>query len=78
MLVAGLVVKTASDEAIALLKGLSSPLQALVAAQDIEDVFWASVAVRRREAEICRTFNGMHYLLTHPARRAGRPCARAA
>src|SRR3984893_17623822 len=53
MLTAELIVNTASDEAIASLKAFLPPMREMAAAHDIDGVFWASVAFRNREAEIC-------------------------
>src|SRR6266481_4509798 len=53
MLVAELIVETASDEAIAELRAYLPVIHDLAVAGDINGVFWASVAFRNREAEIC-------------------------
>src|SRR5260370_33263823 len=53
MLVAELIVRTASDEAIASLKARLLPIREMSAAHDVDGVFWASGAFRNREAEIC-------------------------
>ncbi len=53
MLAAELIVNTASDEAIASLKAALLPIRAMAAAHDIDGVFWASVAFRNREADLC-------------------------
>lgn len=53
MLVAELIVETASDEAIASLRAYVPVIHDLAVAGDINGVFWASVAFRNREAEIC-------------------------
>ena len=53
MLTAELIVNTASDEAIASLRAFLQPMREMAAAHDIDGVFWASVAFRNREAEIC-------------------------
>lgn len=52
-LVAELIVRTASDEAIASLRARLSFIREMVAAKNLEGVFWASVAFRNREADIC-------------------------
>lgn len=53
MLTAELIVNTASDEAIASLRAFLLPMREMAAAHDADGVFWASVAFRTREAEIC-------------------------
>ena len=53
MLAAELIVNTASDEAIASLRAFLLPIREMAAAHDIDGVFWASVAFRNRETEIC-------------------------
>lgn len=53
MLVAELIVKTASDADIASLRAMLLPMRALADAHDVDGVFWANVALRTREAEIC-------------------------
>lgn len=53
MLTAELIVNTASDEAIASLRAFLLPLREMAAAHDVDGAFWASVAFRTREAEIC-------------------------
>ena len=53
MLAAELIVNTASDEAIASLKAALLPIRELVAAHDVDGVFWASVAFRNQEADLC-------------------------
>ena len=53
MLAAELIVNTASDEAIASLKAALSPIRELVTAHDVDGVFWASVAFRNQEADLC-------------------------
>jgi DNA-binding GntR family transcriptional regulator len=53
MLAAELIVNTASDEAIASLKAALQPIRDMVAACDVDDIFWANVAFRNQEADIC-------------------------
>ena len=52
-LVAELIVHTASDEAIASLKTRLSYIHEMVAASNIDGVFWANVAFRNLEVDIC-------------------------
>ncbi|HEX6479060.1 MAG TPA: GntR family transcriptional regulator [Ktedonobacteraceae bacterium] len=52
-LVAELIVHTASDEAIASLRARLSFIQEMVESKDIDAVFWANVAFRNREVDIC-------------------------
>jgi DNA-binding GntR family transcriptional regulator len=52
MLVAELIVETASNEAIAELRAYLPVIHHLAVAGDINGVFWVSVAFRNREAEI--------------------------
>ncbi len=61
-LVAELIVNTAIDEDIVLLKAFLPHLRELAAAQDLEGVFWTSVAFRTREAEICGNRQVKHFL----------------
>jgi DNA-binding GntR family transcriptional regulator len=53
MLTAELIVNTASDEAIASLRARLPFIREMVASKNIDGVFWASVAFRNRETEIC-------------------------
>ena len=53
MLVAELIVDGASDAAIASLRAHVPVIHDLAASGDINGVFWASVAFRNREADIC-------------------------
>ena len=53
MLVAELIVERASDEAIASLRAYLPVIREIADAGDLNGVFWASVAFRNREAEIC-------------------------
>src|SRR5258708_10804901 len=53
MLTAELIVNTASDEAIASLRARLPFIREIVASKNIDGVFWASVAFRNRETEIC-------------------------
>ena len=53
MLAADLIVHTASDEAIASLKAALLPIRDMVAAHDLDGIFWANVAFRNQEADIC-------------------------
>jgi DNA-binding GntR family transcriptional regulator len=62
MLTAELIVNTASDEGIASLRAFLQPMRELAAAHDIDGVFWASVAFRNREAEICGNRQVKHIL----------------
>ena len=62
MLTAELIVNTASDEAIASLRAFLLPMREMAAAHDIDGVFWASVAFRTREAEICGNRQVKHIL----------------
>jgi DNA-binding GntR family transcriptional regulator len=62
MLAAELIVNTASDEAIASLRVFLLPMREMAAAHDIDGVFWASVAFRAREAEICGNRQVKHIL----------------
>jgi DNA-binding GntR family transcriptional regulator len=62
MLTAELIVNTASDEAIASLRAFLLPIREMVAAYDVDGVFWASVAFRTREAEICGNKKVKHIL----------------
>jgi len=52
-LVAELIVATASDDAIASLRAFLPQLREAEADQDIEKVFWLSIAFRDTEADIC-------------------------
>ena len=52
-LVAELIVRTASDEDIALLKARLLFIREMVASNDLDRVFWATVAFRNLEVEIC-------------------------
>lgn len=52
-LAAELIVRTASDEAIASLRGCLPSIREMVALKNLDGVFWASVAFRNLEAEIC-------------------------
>lgn len=62
MLAAELIVNTASDEAIASLRAFLQPMREMAAARDIDGVFWASVAFRNREAELCGNRQVKHIL----------------
>jgi DNA-binding GntR family transcriptional regulator len=62
MLAAELIVNTASDEAIASLRAFLLPLREMAAAHDIDGVFWASVAFRNQEAELCGNGQVKHIL----------------
>ncbi len=62
MLTAELIVNTASDEAIASLRTFLRPMREMAAAQDVDGVFWASVAFRTRETEICGNRQVKHIL----------------
>src|SRR5260221_2751177 len=62
MLTAELIVNTASDEAIASLRAFLQPMREMAAAHDIDGGFWASVAFRNREAEICGNRQVKHIL----------------
>jgi DNA-binding GntR family transcriptional regulator len=53
MLVAELIVNTASDEDIASLRVFLPFIHDMMAAHDIDGVFWTYTAFRNREAEIC-------------------------
>jgi DNA-binding GntR family transcriptional regulator len=53
MLVAELIVRTASDEAIASLRARLPFIREMAVSNNIDGVFWASVAFRNREADIC-------------------------
>ena len=53
MLAADLIVHTASDEAIASLQAALQPIRDMVAAHDLDGIFWANVAFRNLEADIC-------------------------
>ncbi len=53
MLVAELIVRTASDEAIASLRARLPFIHEMAASNNIDGVFWASVAFRNLEADIC-------------------------
>src|SRR5260370_4770599 len=53
MLVAELIVRTASDEAIASLRARLPFIREMAASNNIDGVFWASVAFRNLEADIC-------------------------
>src|ERR1700730_5058142 len=53
MLVADLIVRTASDEAIASLRARLPFIQEMAVSHNIDGVFWASVAFRNLEADIC-------------------------
>ena len=53
MLVAELIVRNASDDDIALLRTRLSFIHKMVATNDLDGVFWASVAFRNLEADIC-------------------------
>ena len=52
MLVAELIVRNASDDNIALLRTRLSFIHKMVATNDLDGVFWASVAFRNLEADI--------------------------
>jgi DNA-binding GntR family transcriptional regulator len=52
-LVAELIVRTASDEAIASLRARLPFIREMVASKNLDGVFWASVAFRNLEADIC-------------------------
>jgi DNA-binding GntR family transcriptional regulator len=62
MLAAELIVNTASDEDIASLRAFLLPLREMAAAHDVDGVFWASVAFRTREAELCGNRQLKHIL----------------
>ena len=62
MLTAELIVNTASDETIASLRAFLQPMREMAAAHDIDGIFWASVAFRNREAEICGNRQVKHIL----------------
>src|SRR5260370_11042472 len=53
MLVAELIVRTASDEAIASLRARLTFIREMAASKNIDGGFWASVAFRNLEADIC-------------------------
>ena len=53
MLVAELIVRTASDEAIASLRARLPFIREMAVSNNIDGVFWASVAFRNLEADIC-------------------------
>jgi DNA-binding GntR family transcriptional regulator len=50
------------DEAIASLRAFLQPMREMATAHDIDGVFWASVAFRNREAEICGNRQVKHIL----------------
>jgi DNA-binding GntR family transcriptional regulator len=62
VLAAELIVNTASDEAIASLRAFLLPLREMAAAHDLDGVFWASVAFRNQEAELCGNSQVKHIL----------------
>jgi DNA-binding GntR family transcriptional regulator len=82
MLAAELIVTTASDEAISLLRGFLPRLRETAAARDVDAYFWANIAFRDTEADICgnrqvkrildslglRTFQLRHLSLSQPGR----------
>jgi DNA-binding GntR family transcriptional regulator len=53
MLAAELICQNASDESIALLRGLIPRLQETAAAHDVDAYFWTNIAFRDTEADIC-------------------------
>src|SRR5258708_3540616 len=53
VLAAELIVRTASDEAIALLRGRLPFIREMAASNNLDGAFWAIVAFRNLEAEIC-------------------------